>query len=204
MVSSPPPSLMPQMSPLRESDSTQLYQMVPADLLRRARHVSTPPPPPSSNKANPTPFSGLREDPWAIADERTAVFAPPPELLASVRAAAASAGLLANNTQPSDPEAEARITAEFTLTESGSQRIEEHEVTKVAPPPAEATETPLADAPGEALASRDEDGDVDSRSRRRWPWAVAVVLIASALAAMAMRSQAAQRPSKPHVVAPAR
>ena len=112
------------MSPLRESDSTQLYQKVPADLLRKARerHVSTaPPPPPSSNKANPRPFSGaLHEDPWAIADERTAVFAPPPELLASVRAAAASAGLIPKDSPPSDPDAEARVTAEFALTESGS------------------------------------------------------------------------------------
>ena len=131
---------------------------------------TAPPPPPSSNKANPKPFTGgLHEDPWAVADERTAVFAPPPELLASVRAAAASAGLIPSDAQPSDPEAEARVTAEFTLTESAaaeSPRIQDQEVTKVAPPPAAgASDAPPADAPSEELP--DEEGDAPPR--RRWP-----------------------------------
>jgi len=202
------------MPPQRESDSTQLYQKVPADLLRKARerHVSTaPPPPPSSNKANPKPFTGggFHEDPWAVADERTAVFAPPPELLASVRAAAASAGLIPSDAQPSDPEAEARVTAEFTLTESAPAeppRIQDHEVTKVAPPPAaEASDAPPADAPSEALSGSPEDEEGDAPPRRRWPWAVAVLLIASALVAMAMRSHSFEpRPGAARPGAPAR
>ncbi|MFZ5890635.1 MAG: hypothetical protein ACOY0T_06150 [Myxococcota bacterium] len=198
-ISSRPPSLFPQLEPQRESDSTQLYQKVPADLLRKARHISTPPPPTPQAKSGHT-----GEDPWAVADERTAVFAPPPELLASVRAAAASAGLLPEESNKSgEVDQEARVTAEFAITDPVAPRPEDAEVTKVGMSPAlEPTETPLAAVPREALASTaDADADAEFRPRRRWPWAIAALLIAGALAGLAARTHVLdQLPHKSHGV----
>ncbi|MGC4089097.1 MAG: hypothetical protein QM756_14680 [Polyangiaceae bacterium] len=195
--------MIPFAAPVRESESTQLYQRVPQDLLRKARHASTPPPPPSSGKG----VKQLREDPWAIADERTAVFAPPPELLASVRAAALSAGLNPDDAAPAppEPEAQTRITAEFPV--QAPPVLDEPEVTKVAPPPNVASDPPplvAAAAPVE-LASGDDQAEAEEewRPRRRWPWAVAALLIAAGLAVMALRSQASEtRPGKASVSAP--
>lgn len=204
-TSTPPPSLFPAFAPQRESDSTQLYQKVPADLLRKAResHISSAPPPraPSATTAGSVP----REDPWATADERTAVFAPPPELLASVRAAAVSAGLLPSDAPASEREpASGRITAEFDVASSTqATSSEEPEVTKVAPAPSDAIETPLAMAPRASSISDAED-ELEAPPRRRWPWAVAAVLIAAALAGVAMRSHVNEVPNRSRIGAPSR
>jgi hypothetical protein len=203
--------VFPAFSPQQESDSTQLYQKVPADLLRRAResHLSSAPPPPRTSAAS---ASQLREDPWATADERTAVFAPPPELLASVRAAAASAGLLPSDGPASEPAPSGRITAEFDVAgqvTASPASSEAPEITKVAPPPSEGAETPVTPSVRESSAGSDEQHEHEHEredalaERRRWPWAVAALLIAAGLAGLAVRSQL-QEPSKSPVHAPSR
>lgn len=207
-ISSPPPSFLPH-AQQHESDSTQLYQMVPADILRKAREMqalSEPPAAPETKRKMPSADS-LREDPWATADERTAVFAPPPELLASVRAAAASAGLIpkdevAGETSPPS----GRITAEFDVqapdSPAASVTAAKPQVTRAAVA-AEPRATAISSPPPAAFATEQWQEPVPARPR--WPWAVAVLLIAASLGVLALRSQRAPAPPRPtNVVAPAR
>lgn len=214
-ISNPPPSFFP-IAQQRESDSTQLYQMVPADLLRKARDLQAPSEPPAPRpKRAPASAEAFREDPWATADERTAVFAPPPELLASVRAAAASAGLIpkdevAGETSPPS----GRITAEFDLQQpdppSSAPQVEvasshAKEVTKPTPA-AETAEAPKipSSSPPPAMPAVESQAEA-AVSRPRWPWAVAVLVIAASLAMLAVRSHRAPAPVHPtNVGAPAR
>ncbi|HET9930539.1 MAG TPA: hypothetical protein VFQ35_07625 [Polyangiaceae bacterium] len=219
-ISNPPPSFFP-IAPQRESDSTQLYQMVPADLLRKARELQAASEPPAPRPAAMPSADSLREDPWATADERTAVFAPPPELLASVRAAAASAGLIpkdepAGETSPPS----GRITAEFSLQDPdsasasasapsleaapASASVLDAETAKVARSTGvEAAESPSSSPPPASF--RRASPEEEAPARARWPWAVAVLVIAASLATLAVRSQKSPPPGRlPNVGAPAR
>ena len=222
-ISNPPPSFFP-IAAQRESDSTQLYQMVPADLLRKARELqvpSEPPAPAPSAKRAAVSAEAFREDPWATADERTAVFAPPPELLASVRAAAASAGLIPKEEASSETSPPSgRITAEFDVQQpdspSSAPQVEvgpaHAEPPKVTPPTrVDAAEAPSStslktssSSPPPATFAAENPVD-EAVSRPRWPWAVAVLVIAASLAMLAVRSHRAPAPVNPtNVGAPAR
>jgi hypothetical protein len=188
----PSPSPLPA-PPVTSSDHTQLSRRAPADLLREARELPSyaPPAPSGPPSARATPVApampaGSRDEAWAaIADERTAVFAPPPELLASVRAAAAAAGITLGSpaeVSPSAPNIQVGYdAAQVDPSSDVAPQVSEHEVTKVAPTP---SDTGAAESVA-SLASVDSAAGDEAEFRprgRRWLWILALLAVAGFMA----------------------